>query len=264
MRKLTLALAAAALLAAAPPASAADYTVTGGKLDWTIANQFTSLRRPGPDVARLRDVQPGRQPGRVQRHRDADRARDADRPDRRRRASVDADSARGARPALHVRLPGQPPAGRTATRASAASRLRARVTFTIHGIPITVVDPLVTLNGADRHAARRPVSRPTSAASRQPYDRSDDAVQPRPLQRRGQAARRRLARDHRDRPAEHADTALVGLRRRTRRRFGTMSLTLGLEPVTGRRSARDRAATAPPAPAGKDRQATARDADAHA
>ena len=38
MRTLALALAAAALLAAAPAAGAADYTVTGGKLDWTIAN----------------------------------------------------------------------------------------------------------------------------------------------------------------------------------------------------------------------------------
>ena len=40
MRTLTLALAAAALLAAAPAASAAHYTVTGGKLDWTMANQY--------------------------------------------------------------------------------------------------------------------------------------------------------------------------------------------------------------------------------
>ena len=47
MRKITLALAAAAAtLAAAAPASAADYTVTGGKLDWTIANAFTSFGDP--------------------------------------------------------------------------------------------------------------------------------------------------------------------------------------------------------------------------
>ena len=42
MRTFTLALAATALLATAPAASAADYTVTGGKLDWTIANYFTA------------------------------------------------------------------------------------------------------------------------------------------------------------------------------------------------------------------------------
>ena len=55
----TLALAAAALLAAAPAASAADYTVTGGQLDWTMANQFAgggdpaargSATRPTPPV----------------------------------------------------------------------------------------------------------------------------------------------------------------------------------------------------------------------
>ena len=47
MRKTTLALAAgAALLTAAPAADAADYAVTGGKLDWTIANQMTSFGDP--------------------------------------------------------------------------------------------------------------------------------------------------------------------------------------------------------------------------
>jgi hypothetical protein len=35
MRKLTLALAAVALLATAPAADAATLTVTGGKLEWT-------------------------------------------------------------------------------------------------------------------------------------------------------------------------------------------------------------------------------------
>ena len=48
MRTFTLALAAAALLAAAPAASAADFTVTGGKLDWTMANQYAG----GGDAAR--------------------------------------------------------------------------------------------------------------------------------------------------------------------------------------------------------------------
>ena len=42
MRPVALAFVAAALLAAAPAAHAADYTVTGGKLDWTIANFFVS------------------------------------------------------------------------------------------------------------------------------------------------------------------------------------------------------------------------------
>ena len=42
MRKLILALSAAALVAAPATASAADYKVTGGKLDWTIANYFAS------------------------------------------------------------------------------------------------------------------------------------------------------------------------------------------------------------------------------
>ena len=42
MRKLILALTATALAAAPATASAADYKVTGGKLDWTIANYFAS------------------------------------------------------------------------------------------------------------------------------------------------------------------------------------------------------------------------------
>jgi hypothetical protein len=42
MRTLTLALAAAAMLAAAPSAHAATYTVTGGKLEWTMPNFWAS------------------------------------------------------------------------------------------------------------------------------------------------------------------------------------------------------------------------------
>ncbi|MDA0172829.1 hypothetical protein OJ998_27250 [Solirubrobacter taibaiensis] len=42
MRKLILTLGATALLAVPATASAADYTVTGGRLDWTMANQFES------------------------------------------------------------------------------------------------------------------------------------------------------------------------------------------------------------------------------
>ena len=42
MRKLILALTATALASAPATASAADYKVTGGKLDWTIANYFAS------------------------------------------------------------------------------------------------------------------------------------------------------------------------------------------------------------------------------
>lgn len=39
-RLVALTASAAALLATAVPASAADFTVTGGRLDWTMANQF--------------------------------------------------------------------------------------------------------------------------------------------------------------------------------------------------------------------------------
>jgi hypothetical protein len=43
MRKpLALAISAAALLVVAAPASATDYTITGGKLEWTMANHFVS------------------------------------------------------------------------------------------------------------------------------------------------------------------------------------------------------------------------------
>ena len=55
MRKLILTLGATALLAAPATASAADYTVTGGRLDWTMANQFDGTTRHRPHVARLRD-----------------------------------------------------------------------------------------------------------------------------------------------------------------------------------------------------------------
>ena len=49
MRKLILALGATTLLAAPTTAVAADYKVTGGKLDWTHVNYFASgdpLRTP--------------------------------------------------------------------------------------------------------------------------------------------------------------------------------------------------------------------------
>ena len=42
MRKLILALGATTLLAAPTTAVAADYKVTGGKLDWTHVNYFAS------------------------------------------------------------------------------------------------------------------------------------------------------------------------------------------------------------------------------
>ena len=48
MRKLILTLGATALLAAPAAASAADYTVTGGRLDWTMANLYDAT----PDPAR--------------------------------------------------------------------------------------------------------------------------------------------------------------------------------------------------------------------
>ena len=48
MRKLILTLGATALLAAPAAASAADYTVTGGRLDWTMTNLYDAT----PDPAR--------------------------------------------------------------------------------------------------------------------------------------------------------------------------------------------------------------------
>ena len=74
MRKLILTLGATALLAVPAAASAADYTVTGGRLDWTMANQFESEsgqsrtwlgyairgRRPGVcRTGRIESIAPG-------------------------------------------------------------------------------------------------------------------------------------------------------------------------------------------------------------
>ena len=122
MRTFTLALAATALLAAAPAASAADYTVTGGKLDWTMANQYAA----GGDAARTwlgyvtntAPVAGAPAAGTV----DADRARDGDRPDGAAVTVIDGDLRARRRPALHAQLPGRGrAAGPTPTRASARS-----------------------------------------------------------------------------------------------------------------------------------------------
>ena len=189
-----------------------DFTVTGGKLDWTMANQFAG----GGDAARTwlgyaTNTAPVGGPASGGQGR-ADGAGDDDRPDRRRgdghrRRLAARRSTSSSRSATRSR----PRAGRT--RDEGVGSVELEGTFTLHRRTASrsrSSNPLVTLNGltgtlrgqrlGDRPRRRDGAVRPL-----------EDPVHARPLQRRrSRCARTARARSHGIVPVSTADTALAG------------------------------------------------------
>ena len=256
MRKLTLALAATALLAAAPAAATPPtYTVTGGKLDWTIANQYTAAAtRPARGSATSTDT--GRRPGRVQRHRTpATAPATLTGPTALRPRSVDAtvaarrstSSTRSATPSPRRRhLQRQ---GRRHGRAQGHGHVRPRTAS-----PITLVDPLITLNGltGTLHATGVTADRRAPAPTTAPR-RSSRSTSPTP---RSSLRADGVAHDHGHRPGQHDRHGARGLRPEARRAIGDDEPRRSALDATPARSSARRPATgtarSPAGPAGKD------------
>jgi hypothetical protein len=226
MRNTTLALAAAgAVLAAAAPASASDYTVTGGKLDWTMANAFTGFG----DATRtwlgyVTFNQPGN-PGASNGTATPTAPSTLTGPTGAPAASVDPNSPRGVDQLYTF---GYPVAGGAYNDKGVGSvETKGTVTFTIHGSPITVVDPLVTLDGLTGTLRSSGVTT-TQAGQTSTYDRSKAQfnldLSNAEVKFRADGSRRIVGIV----PSTTADTALVGFGANSNR-FGTMTLTLALD-----------------------------------
>ena len=165
-------------------------------------------------------------------------------------ASVTPDSARGLDQFYTFGYPVAATGGTYTDKGMGSVETQGTVTFTIHGIPVTVVDPLVTLNGLTGTLKASGVTAgqggQTSAYDRSKVqfnlDLSNAEVK---LRADGSRA------DHRDRAARAPPTPRSRASVRTRARFGTMSLTLGLEP-SGLAGAARRARDGATGPAGKD------------
>jgi len=256
MRNVTFALAAAALLATAPAAAASDFTVTGGKLDWTIANNYV----PG-DPARTwlgyaTNTQP---PGAANGNVVATAPAAITGPGGAVVPTVDTASARGADQLYTF---GYPVASGSYTDKGVGSiELRGTLTFTVHTLPITLVDPLITLDGLTgtlkASGSTASMNGQTSAYDRSKtqftLDLSNATVVLRP---NGARTINGIV------PVSTAESVLSGFPPPSRR-FGTMSLTLGLDDVpVGTQigaAGRDGAAGAT-GPAGRDGR-DGRDAD---
>jgi hypothetical protein len=230
MRKITLALATAALLAAAAPASAADYTVTGGKLDWTIANAFTGfgdasrtwlgyvtfnqVGNPGSSNGTATVTAPATLTGPT----GAAAA-----------SSVTPDSARGLDQLYTFGYPVAAAGGTYSDKGVGSVETQGTVTFTIHGIPVTVVDPLITLNGLTGTLTASGVTAGMGGQT-SPYDRSKGLfnldLSNAEVKLRADGSRRITGIVP---LTASTDTALSGFGANSNR-YGTMSLTLGLEP----------------------------------
>ncbi len=137
-RTLTLALASTALLAAAPAAHAATYTVKGGKLDWTQANQLTSFSDPAATF--LGYITSSFSAGAVTSSDGATMAGPSGAV-----TTIDTSSARGTDQLYTLTYPGA--AGTISDEGVGAVELTGTVTWTTHGLPITVTNPQLTLNG---------------------------------------------------------------------------------------------------------------------
>ncbi len=248
MRKLPLALAAAALLAAAPSAPAADYTVTGGKLDWTIANAFTSFGDPTRTWLGYVTFNQVGNPGSSNGTAAVTAPATLTGPSGAAAASVTPDSARGLDQFYTFGYPVAAAGGTYTDKGTGSVETQGTVTFTIHGIPVTVVDPLVTLNGLTGTLKASGVTAGQGGQT-SAYDRSKVQfnldLSNAEVKFRADGSRRITGIV----PLSTADTALAGFGANSAR-FGTMSLTLGLEPsglqvgATGRDGATG--------PAGKD------------
>lgn len=227
MRTLTLALAAAALLAAAPAAAAADFTVTGGKLDWTMANQYAG----GGDAARTwlgyaTNTAPVAGPpaaGKIEPTAPATATGPTGAPV----TIIDGTSPRGAEQLYTLSYPVAAAGGTYTDMGVGSVELEGTFTFTVHGFPITLVNPLVKLDGltgtlaasgsaTDRGGATAPFDRSKTQFT---LDLSNATVT---LRANGARTINGIV------PVSTADTALAGFGPNSRR-FGTMSLTLGLQ-----------------------------------
>jgi Htaa len=226
MRKTTLVLAAgAALLTAAPAADAADYTVTGGKLDWTIANAMTSfgdVSRTWLGYVTFNQVgNPGSSNGTATVAAPATLTG----PSGTAAASVTPDSARGLDQPYSF---GYPVAeGAYTDKGVGTIETKGTVTFTIHGIPVTVVDPLITLNGLTGTLKASGVTANQSGQTA-PYDRSKTQLNldlsNAEVKLRADGSRRITGIV----PTNTAESALVGFAPNSAR-FGAMTLTLALD-----------------------------------
>src|SRR4051794_3178743 len=170
MRKTTLALAAAALLAAASPASAADYTVTGGKLDWTIANAFTGFNDANRTWLGYVTFNQAGNPGSSNGNATVTAPATLTGPTGAAVASVDPLSARGLDQLYTFGYP-VTAGGAYNDQGVGSVEAKGSVTFVIHGVPITVVDPLITLNGLTGTLKASGVTASQSGAAAT-YDRS--------------------------------------------------------------------------------------------
>jgi hypothetical protein len=236
MRKITLALATVAALAAATPASAADYTVTGGKLDWTIANAMTSFGDPARTWLGYVTFNEVGNPGSSNGTAEASAPATLTGPTGAAAASVTPAAARGLDQLYTFGYPAA--AGGTYSDKGVGSvETQGTVSFTIHGIPVTVVNPLVTLNGL---TGTLKASGVTASARGQvsSYDRSTTQfnldLSNAEVKLRADGSRRITGIV----PLTTAETALVGFGANSNR-FGTMSLTLGLEPTQVAATGRD-------------------------
>ncbi len=227
MRTFTLAFAAAALLAAAPAASAADFTVTGGKLDWTMANQYAG----GGDAARTwlgyaTNTAPVAGPpaaGKVEPTAPAT----ATGPDGAAVTVIDGASARGADKLFTLSYPVAAAGGTYTDEGVGSVELEGTFTFTVHGFPITLVNPQVKLDGLTGTlvASGSGTNRDGTTA---PFDRSvtqftlDLSNATVTLRANGARTINGIV------PVSTDKTALAGFGPNSRR-FGTISLTLGLQ-----------------------------------
>jgi Htaa len=142
-RTLTLAATTAALLAAAPAADAATYTVTGGKLDWTLANQLTSFGDANRTfLGYITATIPGGGAGTVTPSAGAT----ATGPTGAAVSVIDTTSPRGTDQLFTLSYPVSA-SGTYTDNGVGTFELKGTTTWVTHGIPLTLVDPQITLNG---------------------------------------------------------------------------------------------------------------------
>ena len=214
--------------------------VTGGKLDWTIANQLHVFGDPARTWLGYVTFNHGRRPRRRERHRRAStRRRRCTGPDGAAAArSITTASARGLDQLYTFSYP-VAAAATTPTRASARSSSRARSRGHRPRHPDHARRPAGHAQRAHRDAAA--IGRDRRPARPDVHVRPlEDAVQPRPLERRGRPARGRLAARSRGIvPRQHG-------RHRARRLRRQLDPLRHDEP-DARRSTRRRRSWAPPA-----------------
>jgi hypothetical protein len=248
MRPVALALAASALLVAAPAAGAADYTVTGGKLDWTIANHYASGDPARTWLGYATNTQgPGAANGSVA----ASAPATITGPGGAGLTTVDTASPRGVDQFYTLGFAAG--SGEYTDAGVGSVELTGTFTFTVHGLPITLVDPQITLDGltGTLKSSGTAASMSGQAAA---YDRSktqftlDLSNATVVLRANGARTITGIV------PVSTADTVLAGFGPNSRR-YGTMSLTLALSARTPQvlvgATGRDGAA-GPAGPAGKD------------